>query len=123
MTKLVKQRQKNDCVIAAVATITGRSYAEVRRVCGGPGLGMENHEILWLLRQFGEWRQLSPRRCWTLSEWVEKYPDCIVCVGEIFAGEHALAVVSGIVYDPASNLLETNRDQGVVVAFIQEKPS
>lgn len=40
MAKLIKQRQKNDCVIAAIAMVVRTSYSKVRKICGPVGLGL-----------------------------------------------------------------------------------
>lgn len=100
--RFIRQRQKNDCAIAAVATVVGKSYAEVRRVCGPPGRGLEDFEVLWLMNQFGRWRLSVPRKDWTIGEWAKRYPRCVVSTGMCFDSVfHAVAIVDGEVFCPS----------------------
>lgn len=101
-----KQRNKSDCVIAAVATATGRSYAEIRRTCAGSIKGgLETHEVSWLLSHFGNWRPIRLRKPIKAKEWAAKNPDAravlIVDTAIWDDATHAVAVVSGKVTDPA----------------------
>jgi len=109
-TRFILQKQKNDCVVAAVATVAHKSYAEVRKVLGPPGRGLENHEILWLINHWGDWRLKVPRRAWALQEWADKHPLCVVCVGWVFERDgHALAIVDGVVFDPSGGTPDLTR--------------
>lgn len=54
----------------------------------------------------------NPSKNWTLKEWAEKHPLCVVSVGMIFEESgHALAIVDGRVYDPSGH--EPNLDRTV----------
>lgn len=109
MAKLIKQRQKNDCVIAAIAMVVRTSYSKVRKICGPVGLGLYDHEVIWLINNFGDWRITYPRKNYTVNEWSQRYPNSIVKVGYVFDKcGHALAIVDGEVLDPSGNIAELN---------------
>ena len=104
--KFVFQKQKNDCVIAAIATITQKSYSEVRKTCGPPGRGLEFHEILWLINHWGTWRMKTPRSNCGLEKWAVKHPCSLVIVGDALHNlGHAIAIVQGTIFDPSGDEL------------------
>ena len=115
--KPIKQKQGNDCAVAAIAMVVGKSYSAVKKVLGTIGRnGLHSYEMLWLIGHWGDWRIKIPRKRWTLREWAQKHPLCVVSVGMIFDCGHALAVVDGRVYDPSGN--EPNLDQCVNDALV-----
>lgn len=118
-SRFIKQRQKNDCGIAAVATVAHKSYAEIRRLCGPVGRGgLYDHEMLFLLNHYGNWRITIPRKWHTLDEWTKKYPLCVVNIGMVFDDTgHALAIVDGAVWCPTLGV-DVNLERGVVSSII-----
>lgn len=105
---MVRQRGKNDCVIAAVANAVGTSYAAVKRICGSCRGGLENHEIRWLLSEFGAWKETRCRKMITLESFLKRNPAGKYVVsqnqmGWLFGCDHAIAIVDGVVlgeYNP-----------------------
>lgn len=101
-----RQRGKNDCVVAAIATTTGKSYASVKAVCGPIRGGLECHEWEWLLGEFGDWKRSRPRQSRTAQQWAEKHSGIravlIVDTMSVMTGNvHAIAIVDGRVLDPS----------------------
>jgi hypothetical protein len=95
--KEVRQRNKSDCCIAAVANAIGISYAEVKRVCGSSRGGLADHELKWLIGEFSDWRETVPRRVLSIDEWLRRHRSGrYVLVLYVYYGEsHAIACVDG----------------------------
>jgi hypothetical protein len=103
---MVRQRQADDCVVAAVAGAAGASYAAVKRVCGTTRGGLERHEVEWLLGQFGKWKRSRPRKDVTAKRWAAAHPTAraVLLVGSRLNGSdkvHALSAVDGVAFDPS----------------------
>jgi hypothetical protein len=93
-------RNKSDCGIAAVATVTGRSYAEVKRRFGRLERGgMLLHELDWLLNEYGSWHSVAPRKRSLPAEWIKRHSAgafVVVLDSDPFSGQtHAIAAVDG----------------------------
>lgn len=117
--RFVKQRYKNDCAIAAIAMVVDKPYTAVRRIIVGPiHQGLDDHEMLWIIRHFGSWRLVLPKKDWTLESWSKKYPLCVVSYGWLFYDTcHAAAIVNGKLLNPA-NQFDTDMAKQYVLTSI-----
>jgi hypothetical protein len=99
-TQGVKQRTGSDCCVAAVANAAGKSYAAVKRTCGPIRGGLQYHELVWLLGEFGEWKETRPRKHPTLDDWAARNTKgrFVVILRSGFLDDfHAVAVVDGAI--------------------------
>ena len=106
--KLVYQRQNGDCVVAAVATLAGRSWREVRVVAGSTRYGLDRTETRQLLDEFGcSHSYSSPRNRPTPGEWVARNLKSrailIIRYADSTQADHAMVAYDGILHDPARN--------------------
>ncbi len=96
----MKQKNKSDCVIAALASVVGLPYKAVKDRFGKlENGGMELHEIRWILSEFGEWREIRPRKYWNSKEW-------IAC--NLPKGRAIIKVMNHVVYAIDGNLYDTS---------------
>lgn len=96
---MVKQRQKSDCCIAAVANAVGASYAAVKKVYGSTRGGLDYHDTLWLLSEFGEWHETRVRKPKPVVKWLPRHQlgRYVLILRSGFLDEfHAIAVVDGV---------------------------
>jgi hypothetical protein len=94
----MKQRTKSDCVIAALAIATGRSYREVKSTFGRLRGGLEYHEIRWILSEFGTWRETRPRKLLGLESWLRRHRSgryVVILKSGVIDDYHAIAAVDG----------------------------
>ena len=107
MPRVIRQRQRSDCVVAAIANALGLSYSTVKEVCGSTRGGLALHEIEWLAGEFGQWRSISPRLGKPLRDWARKHPTgrYVVSLGTFLAA-HAVAVVDGEILGECNESLD-----------------
>jgi hypothetical protein len=99
---MVRQKNKSDCGIAAVANAVGISYRAVKERFGRMDRGgMLYHELVFIINEFGEWKRLRLRKGTDgkfprLADWVAKHKTgrYFVLVGRLLEF-HAAAVVEG----------------------------
>lgn len=102
MNEMVKQRGKSDCGIAAIASVTGQSYASVKARYGRVDRGgMLSHELEWLLSEFATFKKCRVRKRLTLAKFVSCHTTgCYVitvgALGGVFGELHAVGLVDGI---------------------------
>lgn len=113
---MIRQRQKSDCAVAAIAMATGNSYRAVKKVCGSTRGGLEIAEIEVVLWEFGKWRRYRPRKLVTIREFVKRFPRAVVIISRCFFEGHCIAVVDGVVYDPAAEVIWPDKE--VEFAFL-----
>jgi hypothetical protein len=94
-------------VVAAVARLSGKTYAEVKRVCGSTRGGLEFHEAEWLMSEVGlEWKRIRlPGGRQPAGDWISRHSTgsylLIVDVGYgIYCVGHAVSCVDGVVVNP-----------------------
>jgi hypothetical protein len=97
---MVGQRNKSDCCIAALANAAGVPYAAVKRAFGVLERGgMTYGQLCWILGQFGEWKEVRPRRRPTVAEWLRRHRTGrhVLVLGSGLLGEafHCVACVDG----------------------------
>ena len=109
---MAKQRQKNDCVVAAIANAAGLPYKTVRKVCGTCRNGLEIHEIEWLLGEFADFKKSRARKSQTLDVFARQRNEgifVVLVVSDLFTNElHAIAVVNGKIFSEDNFYIHTS---------------
>lgn len=105
----IKQKNKSDCALAAIAMAGGFSYAHVRRVWKDTTRsGLDHYDMEFLMRELGlTWRLHTPRKFITAQDWVKKFkPERAVIVVDdlcVMTGNtHAIAYGDGMLINPAT---------------------
>jgi hypothetical protein len=103
----MKQRQKYDCGIVAVAVAAKKTYKEVKQQYGtmgrGGNAGMEIDEVVSLLQQFDmDAKLVIPRKEYPLYRWLRRNKSGrhIVVYASPEDHIHASAVVDQKVFNP-----------------------
>lgn len=120
-SRFIKQRQGNDCGIAAIATVLHKPYAEIRRALNGPigRGGLYDYEMRWLMNHYGNWRIYRPYKYYSLADWAKRHPLCVVSVGFLFGDDgHAMAIVDGKLWCPTHGHDVADMDRRVMSAII-----
>ncbi len=91
----ILQVEDNECVIAAIATLIGVAYLDVRAAAGGriSGDGLTQREIVKVLRTLG-YRCRQKRRI----DWEN---DCGLLTTVFPASQHVCVLWRGVLFDPA----------------------
>jgi hypothetical protein len=96
--------QAGDCVVRALAAVTGRDWLSVYAALSVQGFMMGdwgNSDSVWgeWLRSQGFRREIIPNSCpacYTVADFAADHPHGAYVLG---AGSHAVAVVDGDIYD------------------------
>ncbi len=118
----VYQRQRGDCVVAAVASLAEVSYRAVKSKAGCTRNGLDRTETRWLMNVFGLRHVYSmPRTRKTAREWAAKYPNAraLLIVHPPVGADHAVVVDHAQVHDPLRDPVEP---QSVVVEVYRCRP-
>lgn len=72
----------------------------MKLTCGGIRGGLEKHELVWLLNEFGKWKHTVPRKKPSVAEWLKrhqhgKYVLIQDAPMRFFGIVHAFAAVDG----------------------------
>jgi hypothetical protein len=102
MKREAKQRQQSDCVVAAISNAVQIPYKMVKDKCGTTKGGLDYGETLWLLCEFGNWRETKVRSHMVLKDWLKRKRNqvgqFVLLLNSGFSELHAIAVVDGKVY-------------------------
>jgi hypothetical protein len=108
--KLIKQKNRSDCGIAAIAMLTHNSYAAVRKQWAQPlRNGMEVDEVTYLFGQFVDWKRSIIRKPITADAWATKHPQkmALLFVENGAIGFdlclHVVAAIDGKVLNPSGD--------------------
>ena len=97
--KIIKQRGKNDCVIAALANALSVDYKSIKKRFGVLDRnGMVPNDIDWIVGEFCNYKKTYPKKQIPLISWAMRHRKgrFLVIVDMIFEN-HAAAVVDGMV--------------------------
>lgn len=95
---MVKQRHNSDCGIAAVANACGVPYKKVKERFGRIDRGgILYHELVWILSEFGDFKEIRVRRPVTLEHWLTRHKEgtFVLVLHKFLDDFHAVAVVNG----------------------------
>ena len=104
--KIVKQRQQGDCVVAAIATATDKSYSAIKKICGTTKGGLERHEIEWLLSEVADFKTRHTKL--TADQWAERNPTkrAVLIIWDVSimwtGSSHAVAAADGKIFCPTT---------------------